>query len=204
MRRRRRTPLLLSATEIVDDGSPLSPEMESALRRVEAEHRLGQTEIETAVEEAERAGWTIEEAVLDHLYRGDRVRIAVGGRSWSGRLVHVGSNILVLEVPSGSRVDVALDHLSTLRVEAVNEYGSRGIEARDPQTFLARLRELAATETFAELGGDGFDPVGMTVTVVAPDHLSGVDRDGRRCLVSLRRVGYVISEGGFSAQPDFG
>lgn len=187
----------------MDDASPLPPDIQSALRRVEAEHRLGQAEVEAAVEEAERARWTLEEAVLGHLYRGDRVRIAVGGRSWTGRLVHVGSNVLVLEVPSGSRIDIALDHLGTLQVEAADSYGSRGLEVRDPQTFLARLRELAVTEEFVELGGDGFDSVGMRVTVVAPDHLSGVDRDGRRCLVSLRRVGYVISESGFSGPPEF-
>jgi hypothetical protein len=152
-------------------------------------------EYEEAIDEQERAGRTLDEVALEFLYRGDVVRLAVGERTWTGRVVHVGAEVMALATEAGVEVDVDLDALSSIRVVERSASGGRALGAKHPETLVARLRELAQTGVEVELGGVELRPplVGA-VQVVAATHLEFRSVDGGDWFVPLVQVGYVVRQ----------
>ena len=150
------------------------PAFEDALRRVRRDLRESREELEATLDEAERSQRSLDEVALEYLYRGDRIRLAVAGRSWVGVVVHVGAEVMTLRTPDGSEVDAAYDALTSIRVVERARAGGRSLVARHPGSLVARLRELVGTGEVAELGGPHLTPpVAGVVEAVAPTAPSG-------------------------------
>lgn len=175
------------------DDRPAAPGLEEATRRLDAEHRLASREVEAAVEDSERAQSSLADAVLELMYRGDRVRVLSCGRSWTGQVFHLGVDFLALVTPSGARIDIRFEAVDHVEVEAANAFPGRGLHDRDPQSFIARLRELAVVAESATVGGR-HEVSEFVVETVAPDHLAGTAPDGRRRLIPISAIGFVVAD----------
>lgn len=153
---------------------------------------MASREVEAAVEGSERAQQSLGDAVVEFMYRGDRVRVRSCGRSWAGQVVHVGVDFLTLVTTSGAPIDVRFEALEHVEVEAPNAFQGRGFRDRDPQSFIARLRELAVVAESATIGGPN-EVTEFVVETVAPDHLAGTTPDGRRRLVPMGAIAFVVT-----------
>jgi hypothetical protein len=152
-------------------------------------------EYEEAIDEQERAGRTLDDVALEFLYRGDVIRVAVGERAWTGRVVHVGAEVMVLATEAGVEVDLDFDALSSIRVVERSGSEGRALGSKHPETLVARLRELAQTGVEVELGGVELKPplVGA-IQIVASTHLEFRSGDGGDWFVPLVQVGYVVRQ----------
>ena len=170
------------------------PTFEDALRRVRRDRRESREELEAAVDEAERSRRGFDEVALEFLHRGDRIRLAVAGRSWTGAVVHAGAEVTTLRTPDGVEVDAAYDALTSIRVVERARAGGRSLVARHPGSLVARWRELAGTGEAAELGGPHLaPPVVGTVVAVAPTHVEvRGTADGAEWVLRLGEVAYVV------------
>ena len=176
-------------TEAGDD------DLENALRQLRAEHRAEQEEIEEAAERTERATRPLAEVALEYLYRGDRIRITVGQRSWTGVVVHVGSGMMTLRTQADIEVDLAYSGLTSMRVVKRTRSGGRSRTSKHPGELVARLRDLENTGETVEIGGRSLTPgIEGTVDVVARSHVEFRGRDGSEWVVPLTEIDLVIRQ----------
>ncbi len=172
-------------------------ELEDALRELRAEHRAEQEEIEEATEQAERAARPLAEVALEYLYRGDSIRIAVGQRSWTGMVVHVGSGMMTLRTPTEVDIDLSYDGLTSIRVVQRARSGGRTRTSKHPGELVARLRDLENSGEAVEIGGRTLAPgIEGTVDVVARSHVEFRGRDGSEWIVPLSEIDVVIRQPG--------
>lgn len=165
-------------------------------RRMRAEQRELQEVIEAETAAIERSRRSLRDVAVEHMHRGDAVRVSVGQRAWSGEVVHVGAHLLSLRPAAGTEIDIAFDRLSTLRVVARSASGGRSSASPDPASLVARIRDLQRTGATAELGGATIDPpVTGVVLAVAPHHIEVEAPDGTEWVLGLQAVDYVIRGG---------
>lgn len=176
---------------------PGDDDLEAALRELRAEHRAEQEEIEEATERAERAARPLAEVALEYLYRGDSIRVAVGQRSWTGVVVHVGSGMMSLRTQAGAEVDVSYIGLTSIRVVQRARTGESTRTSKHPGELVARLRDLENSSEAIEIGGRSLVPgIEGTVDVVARSHVEFRGRDGSEWIVPLSEIDVVIRQPG--------
>ena len=167
--------------------------LERAMQELRAEHRAEREELEEAVQHTERAARWLDEVALEFLYRGDTIRAAVGERSWTGVVVHVGTGVMTLQTQAGVEVDIAYVGLTSIRVVQRARVGGRSRTSRHPGELVARLRELENTGQTVELGGARLEAsLAGTVEVVARSHVEFRGGDGAEWIVPLDQIDYVI------------
>lgn len=172
-------------------------ELEDALRELRAEHRAEQEEIESATERAERSSRPLAEVVLEYLYRGDGIRVAVGQRSWTGVVVHVGAGMMTLRTTSEVEIDLAYGGLASIRVVQRARAGGGTRTSKHPGELVARLRELENSGEAVEIGGRTLSPgIEGTVDVVARSHVEFRGQDGSEWIVPLSEIDVVIRQPG--------
>lgn len=166
------------------------------IRRMRAEQRELQEVVEAETEAMERSQRSIRDVALEHMHRGDSIRVSVGQRGWTGEVVHVGAHLLSLCPSSGTEVDIAFDRLSTVGVVVRATSGGRPSASPDPASLLARLRDLQRTGATAELGGATIEPpLAGVILAVAPQHVEVLGPDGTEWLLGLQAIDYVIRGG---------
>jgi hypothetical protein len=159
------------------------------------DHREMQDELAAAHDESERSGRRLDEVVLEFLYRGDSVRVAVGESAWTGVVVHAGAEVMVLGTPGGVEVDVAYEALTSIRVMQRARSGGRPLVAMHPATMLARLRELANSAEDVEIGGPRLQPhLRGRVEIVARTHVEFRSADGAEWVLPVGEIGYLIRQ----------
>ena len=170
-------------------------DLENALRELRAEHRAEQEEIQEAAERTERATRPLAEVALEHLYRGDSIRVTVGQRSWTGVVVHVGSGLMTLCTHAGIEIDLAYRGLTSIRVVERARSGGRSRTSKHPGELVARLRDLENTGETVEICGRSLVPgIEGTLDVVARSHVEFRGRDGSEWVVPLSEIDVVIRQ----------
>jgi hypothetical protein len=165
------------------------------LRELRFERLDFEQSVKDAVDEGDRATRTFDEVMVEHLFRGDIIRVMVGERAWTGRVVHVGAEVMTLETSGGIRVDLTYDGLGAVRVVERSSSGGRGLAGPHPGTMAARLRELFLTEESIEIGGFRLEaPLRGTVTAVAESHVEFRTADGGDWVVPLSSIGYLVRQ----------
>ena len=175
---------------------PLNDDDARLHRELRAQQREFQELVEFESEQLSRSARPLADLVLELMHRGDTVRLAVGRRSWTGRVVHVANAVMSLRTATGAEVDVILDRVSSIRV--VERSATRGlpVSSREPRTLIAQLRDLHRTGEQVELGGALLDPPVLgTLRAVAATHLEIDGADGSEWVLSLPAVDYVIRDG---------
>jgi hypothetical protein len=156
---------------------------------------------------AEEESWTAEalahwwhrrtllECARDHLHRGDVLQVTVGvapvAAPFSGPLVGVGSDMLVMEV-DGRRVDLHVREGSPVAWRVVRRARSGGTRGLDVGSFRARLLELEMREGDVELGVALAEGACVGRLTVGRDHVAVVDPvDDLTQVISLAAVWWV-------------
>lgn len=169
------------------------PELERALQGLRAEHRARQEELAEAVEQTERSSRSLADVALEFLYRGDTVRVAVGGQGWVGTVLHAGATVMTLATASGAEIDVGYDRLTAIRVVRRARVGGRTNASRHPGSILARLRELENTGETVEIGGAALMPaIFGSVVATARTHIEVRAADGGEWVIPLAEIGYLV------------
>ena len=165
------------------------------LRELRFERLDSERMFRDALDEGERAGRSFGEVVLEFLFRGDVIRVLVGDRAWTGKVVHAGAEVMTLETPAGAQVDLAHEGVSAIRVVERSRTGGRAPAGPHPGTMIARLRELALTGEAVTIGGSQLQPpLEGEVAAVAPSHIEFRTRDGGEWVVPLGNISYVVRE----------
>ncbi|HKX76414.1 MAG TPA: hypothetical protein VJR05_13595 [Acidimicrobiia bacterium] len=170
-----------------DDFEDLAAELR---RRVGAEFTEEAAELERLTEIQRRRRSSLADAARSAMHRGDRVSLGCGERRWSGQLVSVADDYVVLE--SGDSVveaDLAWVSLELLAARAGGRSG------RPPSaTWRARLLELEQNREEVEIYAPS---MGLTMTgrvvLVATDYVEIAERD-RRVLLPLASLAAVIRQ----------
>ena len=153
-----------------------------------------QRDIEEAEEQLERNTRALADVFIDYMESGDQVEVAVGPHRWLGLVVRVGAELIRFEA-SGRRVDIALDHLTAVRVVAPRSAAGCAYAPSEPLTLPARLRELcgASAGLVVEIAGAEMTPVVCTVAAVSTSHAELTTTDGEAWVVPIRAIGFVMT-----------
>lgn len=168
---------------------------QAELRELRFERLEFEREYRASVDESERSQRGLDEVVLEFLFRGDLIRVAVGERMWTGKVVHAAAEVMTLETSAGVAVDVAYDGISAIRVVERTPRGGRALAGAHPGSIIARLRELAQSGQPVEIGGTRFvPPIEGVVMVVASSHIEFRARDGGEWIVPMAEIAYVVHQ----------
>ena len=168
----------------------MEPELDLATAAaLRAEWRAEEAEWSRAARERWEHGRSLVDVLRDCMHRGDTVAVEVGPLTFTGTVRSVGDDVVRIETPEGSvDVRVAPDTPAVVRiVTSARAGGGRG-DASVP-TFLARLRQLERSRVRLGLRGPRESIEGEVL--VARDHVSVVDGDGRRAYVPIGSVCWV-------------
>lgn len=148
-----------------------------------------------AVDEGERAKRSLDEVILEFLFRGDVIRVIVGDRAWAGKVVHAGAEVITLETPAGVQLDLAYEGVSAIRVVERSPSGGRALAGPHPGAIIARLRELVGSSETVEIGGARLQPpLEGTVVAVASSHIELRARDGGEWVIPLSNISFVVRQ----------
>jgi hypothetical protein len=161
------------------------------LRELRLEDRETREAIETAASQLERANRGLDEVALEFMHRGDKVRITVGPRAWTGAVIHAGQRLLKLRTEGGADIDVDLRRFTSIAVVHRSPTGGRSPGDPDPASMIARLRQLEQTAETVELGGPDLEPVLVRVAVVAKTHVEAQGIDGTEWVIPVDSIAYV-------------
>lgn len=168
-------------------------DLSDVARRLRAEQREAQEELETAIEEQARAARDLAAVALEFMHRGDQVRVAVGEHhSFLGHVIHVGGDLMTVEDAAGNAIDVLLPAMRSLRVVERAREGGRARRSEHPARFRGRLAGAEATGEELELGVPDGPPLVGNVLSVAVDHVAVRARDGSEWIVPLGSIVFVI------------
>jgi hypothetical protein len=163
---------------------------ERTIRRLRAGAREQQEDAEAVVAELAMATRTLREAVLDRARRGCAIRIELGSTVLLGTVVHVGSELVRLSSGDREMVDVVLDAVSAMRIEA-SEGNVAPVSTGYPETLLARCRELVQVNAEVEIGRSNAPVLRGRIMAVNATHLELLDGVGGSWLVPTGAVGWV-------------
>jgi len=183
-----------------EDPFTSDPELEAMAREFKKTLREEQEELEQISAESLETEIDISFSFLELMWNGSQTRVSVGERFFEGEVVHVGKNIVQMNTGPGTLVDINLPFVGNVFVVAQNVSKGRSILKKDPRTFIARMRELAALPmTEIELGGDSAaDSISGRLKLVRSDHVVLAAKDKREWLIPLEKVGYCITRSGFN------
>ena len=176
----------------VPTGDDPTTDLGDLARRLRAEQREAQEELEEAVEEQARAARDLAAVALELVQRGDTVRATVGERAFVGRVVHVGIDLMTLEDAAGNLFDLLLPAMEALRVVERSRDGGQAKRSEYPARFRGRLAEAEATGEELELGSATAAPRAGRVMSVGVDHVEFRGRDGSEWIIPLASVAFVI------------
>ena len=167
-------------------------DLSDVARRLRAEQREAQEELEEAIEEQARSERDLSAVALELMHRGDLVRVAIGDHSFLGRVVHVGVDLMTLADAADNAIDVLLPAMTSLRVIERIRDGGQARREEYPARFRGRLAEAEATGADVELGSAGSAPITCHVVSVGVDHVAVNARDGGEWILPLGSVAYLI------------
>ncbi len=163
---------------------------ERTIRRFRVDARAMQEDAEAAVAELAMATRTLRDAVLDHARSGATMRLEIGPAALSGRVLHVGSEVVRLAVADGSPIDVALEAVSLVRILPA-EAGRAAVTTGHPETVLARCRELVQANAEVEIGlRTGGTSTGVLLAATST-HLQLESSNGGVLLIPMASLAWI-------------
>ncbi len=180
-----------------EDPFSSDPELEAMAREFKRTFREEQEELEAMSQESLEAEIDMTFAFLELMWSGARARLTVGERFFEGFITHVGRDIVQLDVGPGMFDDIHIPiNSQVFDVERPQNKGRAAIK-RDPRTFIARMRELAAFHMQeVEMGGETTaGSISGILKLVRSDHVVIAAKDKREWLVPLNNVGYCLTRG---------
>ena len=175
------------------DAPPMGDSMddtERTIRRFRVDARAMQEEAEAAVAELAMATRTLRDAVLDHARSGATMRVEIGTSVLSGRVLHVGSELVRLAVADGAPIDVALEAISLIRVLPADT-GRATVTTGHPETMLARCRELVQVNAEVDIGLRAAATATGALLAATSTHLELASTAGGTLLIPMTSLGWI-------------
>jgi hypothetical protein len=184
----------VSFDPLEDDPFTSDPELEMMAREFRNTLREEQEEIEAITAEAFEAEVDMAFSFLEMMWSGSRVRVSIGEMNFEGLVTHVGKNLVQINTTPGTFADIQIPSITSVLVLDRESVG-RSSYAKDPKTFVARMRELAAMPMqeveIGSLAGK-HDIVGI-LRLVRNDHIVVENREKKQWLVPLASVGFCLT-----------
>ena len=171
------------------DADPLESLARELRETVGSEFRAEAETIEIETEIGRLRRRNMRDVAREAANRGDRVSVVTTTRTVTGSMVYVGKDYLSIDTPT-EHLDALLDRVSLV----ISPSPAGGVDPRGGSiTFKARLSEYEQTGEKVELTSTrlGFSVSGR-IEVVAQDHVTVLDADGRRNIFPLDTVDLVI------------
>jgi len=165
-------------------------EAERTLRQLRVEARQLQEDAEAAVAELARATRSLRDAILDLARNGSELRLELAGTSFTGRVVHVGEDVVRLARSDRPLVDVAISAIGGAHA-ASSSVGQVAVSTGYPATLVARCRELLQASAGVEIGRRSLAPVVGDLKAATATHVELATPSGGVWLIPLAEVAWV-------------
>ncbi len=181
-----------------DGGGPVGastgamPPQERAVREARVERRDEQRMVESTVAEREASGQDFGSLLFGLGSQGIDLMVEMQDRQLVGKIVHVGSDLIVVESIGGERYDVAVSAITGLRATR-GEARPGAVSTGHPNTVTARLREALATGEAVSISRQFGNPMGGTLQGVSEGHVQGVDHNGSYWFLPIGMVTWVTA-----------
>jgi hypothetical protein len=176
-------------------------EVAAAIRselRLEAE----EAEREAALSAAMRR--SLSDVARELMAHGDTVALDVGERTFTGAITGVASDLVTIEA-AGTRVDVRLGSLASIRVVKRARTGGMRGAPRDSTGLRARLLELQLSGQEVEAGIAGAaEPVLGPVALVGSDHVAFGEQAAPERFLPFTALVFVRTRAGTAARASGG
>jgi len=165
-------------------------EAERAIRQLRVDARAMQEDAELAVAELARATRSLRDALLDLARSGADLRVEVCEATFSGRVVHVGEDVVRIARSDRPLVDIAISALSGVHAESPSGVHAP-VSTGYPATIVARCRELLQASAGVEIGRRSAAPVVGEMQAATATHVELVTPNSGIWLVPLAEVAWV-------------
>lgn len=179
-----------------DGGSPAGtptgtmPPQERAAREARVERRDEQRMVESTVAEQEASGQDFSSLLFGLGSQGIDLMIEMQDRQLVGKIVHVGSDLIIVQSIGGERYDIAISAITGLRATR-GEARPGAVSTGHPNTVTARLREALANGETVSISRRFGTPMGGTLQGVSDGHVQGVDHNGSYWFLPIGMVTWV-------------
>ena len=170
-----------------------SEELASELRqRVGGEFRADAEEGERLAELARLRSRRLAAVAVESRDRGDRVRLVLSGRTFTGVIAGAGHDYCTLRGPGGD-VEIPLNRGAIRLVVEAPGAVEPGDAPSTSTTFRARLRELELDQADVEVGSHaGGETLRGRLVAVAEDHVVIEGTDDGRIYLAWDGIAYVM------------
>ena len=165
-------------------------EAERTIRQLRVDARALQEDAEVAVAELARATRSLRDAILDLARNGSELRLELVGATFSGRVVHVGDDVVRLARADHPLVDIAISAIGGVHAAPAGS-GMAAVSTGYPATLVARCRELLQASAEVELGRCGLAPVFGELRAATATHVELATSNGGTWLIPLAEVAWV-------------
>ena len=165
-------------------------EAERTIRQLRVDARAMQEDAEVAVAELARATRSLRDAILDLARNGSELRLELVGATFSGRVVHVGDDVVRIARVDRPLVDIAISAIGGAHA-APSGAGQVAVSTGYPATLVARCRELLQASADVEVGRSGLAPVLGELRAATATHVELATADGGTWLIPLAEVAWV-------------
>lgn len=185
----------MSNDSFIDDPFSSDPELAAIAREFRETMRQEQIELEEMSSEFHEASMDMSFAFLELMWSGARIRVLMGEKFFEGNIVHVGKDFVQINAGPGITVDVHNAFITSVFILDRNINQGRPIVKKEPKTFVARLRELAAFPMqHVEIGSDSSTlNVNGILKMVRSDHIVVANRDKKEWLIPTGNIGYCLT-----------
>lgn len=149
-----------------------------------------QEDAEVAVAELARATRSLRDAILDLARSGSELRVELIGATFSGRVVHVGEDVVRIARINRPSVDIAISAISGAHA-VPGLAGKAAVSTGYPATLVGRCRELVQASAGVGIGRRGLSSVFGELAAATATHVELSTENGGTSLIPLAEVAWV-------------
>lgn len=165
-------------------------EAERTIRQLRVDARAMQEDAEEAVAELAKATRSLRDAILDLARSGAELRLELAVTTFTGRVVHVGDDVVRIARTNRPLVDVAISALSGVHASQ-GCAGHASVSTGYPATLVARCRELLQGSAGVEVGRRSLVSVVGELRAATATHVELSTAKGGSWLIPLDEVAWV-------------
>jgi len=163
---------------------------ERTIRQLRVDARAMQEDAEGAVAELARATRSLRDAVLDLARNGSELRVEMSQATFTGRVVHVGEDVVRIARSDRPLVDIAISAIGGVHAASSSAHQA-AVSTGYPATLVARCRELLQSSADVEVGRRSLAPVLGALQAATATHLELRAVNGGVWLIPLAEVAWV-------------
>lgn len=160
------------------------------VQRLRLESRGDREDAEASAAALAAATRSFRDAILDHARSGAELRVDVAGASMSGRVVHVGEDLVRLVTADLPSIDISIGAIDGVFVREA-PIRPTAVSTGYPATMLARCRELVQVNADVRMGRRSSSVIVGTLTAVSATHVEVAPQAEGNWLLPLGDLAWV-------------